>query len=300
MIPRRVLLAVVILLFGFAQAQAQEKLPVVATFSILADFVQNVGGERIELTSLVGADGDAHVYQPSPNDAKKLAAAKIVFTNGLGFEGWMNRLVKSSGSKATVVVASKGVKPLKMQSAHGHGHDHGDTDPHAWQSAANVKLYVANIRDALIAADPAGKDVYAKNAEAYTAQLDELDRDIKAAVARIPADRRKIITSHEAFGYFKAAYGVDFIAPQGVSTEADVSVKDVARIIRQIKAQKIPAVFMENVSDTRLLKQIASESGARIGGDLFSDALSAANGPASTYLRMMRHNVQQLEVALSS
>lgn len=298
MFSRKILFAAALLFAGMVPASAQEKLPVVATFSILEDFVQNVGGERIQLTSLVGPDGDAHVYQPSPNDAKKLAAAKVVFTNGLGFEGWMNRLVKSSGTKASVVVATKGVKPLKM-AAHA-GHDHGDTDPHAWQSVANAKLYVTNIRDALVAADPGGKDVYEKNASAYLALLDELERDIKAAVARIPADRRKIITSHEAFGYFKAAYGVDFIAPQGVSTEADVSAKDVARIIRQIKAQKIPAVFMENVSDTRLLKQIASESGARIGGDLFSDALSAARGPAPTYILMMRHNVKQLEVALGS
>ncbi len=302
----RSLLTAVLLFTGIASAhaQTQDKLPVVATFSILADLVKNVGGERVQLTSLVGADGDAHVYQPSPNDAKKLSEAKVVFTNGLGFEGWMNRLVKSSGTKAAVVVASKGVKPIKTKDAHGHGHshghNHGDTDPHAWQSVANVKLYVANIRDALIAADAAGKEIYQKNASAYLAQLDELERDIRAAVARIPSDRRKIITSHEAFGYFKTAYGVDFIAPQGVSTEADVSAKDVARIIRQIKTQKIPAVFMENVSDDRLLKQIASESGARLGGDLFSDALSAANGPASTYILMMRHNVKQLEVALSS
>ncbi len=294
----RIFFAAAILFAGISSASAQEKIPVVATFSILADLVKNVGGDRVELHSLVGPDGDAHVYQPSPNDAKKLASAKIVFTNGLGFEGWMERLVKSSGSKATVVVSSKGVKPLKMV-AH-QGHDHGDTDPHAWQSVENVKLYAANIRDALIAADAASKEVYEKNAAAYLIKLDDLERDIKAAVARIPADRRRIITSHDAFGYFKAAYGVDFIAPQGVSTEADVSAKDVAKIIRQIKAQKIPAVFMENIADTRLLKQIASESGAKIGGDLFSDALSAANGPASTYLLMMRHNVKQLEVALSS
>lgn len=295
---RRAITAVVFLILGAFPATAQEKLPVVATFSIIADFVKNVGGDRIQLTSLVGPDGDAHVYQPSPNDAKKMAEAKIVFTNGLGFEGWMNRLVKSSGSKATVVVTSRGVKPLKME-AH-PGHEHGATDPHAWQSVANVKLYVGNIRDALIAADRSGKETYEKNAAAYLAKLDELESDIKNTIAKIPADRRKIITSHEAFGYFKAAYGIDFIAPQGVSTEADVSAKDVAAIIRQIRAQKIPAVFMENITDARLLKQIASESGARTGGDLFSDALSAAKGPASTYLLMMRHNVKQLELALSA
>ncbi len=298
MLNRRNLFAAAILIAGILPAGAQEKIPVVATFSILADLVKNVGGDRIELASLVGADGDAHVYQPSPNDAKKLIEAKLIFTNGLGFEGWMNRLVKSSGSKAAVIVASKGVKPLKMAAQQGHGH--GDLDPHAWQSVANVKLYVANIRDALIAADPVGKDSYENNAAIYLAQLDELERDIKVAILKIPAERRRIITSHDAFGYFKAAYGIDFVAPQGVSTEADVSAKDVARIIRQIKLQKIPAVFMENVSDERLLKQIASESGARIGGELFSDALSAANGPASTYILMMRHNVKQLAAALTS
>ncbi len=204
-----------------APASAQDKVKVVTTFSILADLVKNVGGDRVEITSLVPVNGDAHVYAPSPADAKKLADAKVVFTNGLGFEGWIPRLVKSSATKAAVVVATKGIKPRKSEEkGHGHGHSHdADADPHAWQSVANAKVYVANIRDALIAADPAGKGAYDNNATAYTNKLDQLEADVKSEVARIPADRRRIITTHDAFGYFKAAYGVDFVAPQGVSTE---------------------------------------------------------------------------------
>ena len=277
---------------------AQEKLNVVATFSILADFVRNVGGDRVAVTALVGPNGDAHVYQPTPTDAKTLASAKVVLANGLGFEGWIARLIKASGSKAPMIVATKGVNPRKAEDAHGHGH--GDADPHAWQSVANAKIYVANIRDALIAADPAGQAAYDANAARYQAKLDALDAEVKAEIAKIPADRRRIITTHDAFGYFAVAYGVAFIAPQGVSTESEVSAKDVARIITQLRKQKIPAVFLENVTDDRLLKRIGAESGARIGGTLYSDALTDQNGPAPTYIEMMRHNVRQLAQALMS
>ena len=275
---------------------AQEKLKAVATFSILADFVKNVGGDRVEVQALVGPNGDAHVYQPTPGDAKTLADAKVVFVNGLGFEGWLERLIKASGSKATIVTATKGVKPRKSDDEHSHG----GADPHAWQSVANAKIYVANIRDGLSAADPAGKSAYETNATNYLAKLDALDAEVKAAIDKIPADRRKIITTHDAFGYFAAAYGVTFIAPQGVSTESEVSAKDVAKIITQIRKQKIPAVFLENVSDDRLLKRIGAESGARIGGTLYSDALTDGQGAAPTYLDMMRHNVKQLAEALMS
>jgi zinc/manganese transport system substrate-binding protein len=298
MLTRRVALAIAALLLAQMPASAQEKLKVVATFSILADFVKNVGGDRVAVTALVGPNGDAHVYQPSPGDAKTLAAAQVVFTNGLGFEGWINRLVKASGTKAPMIVATKGVKPRKAAGDHGHSHD--DADPHAWQSVANAKLYVANIRDALTASDPAGKASYETNASAYLARLDALDAEVKAAIDKIPSDRRRIITTHDAFGYFAAAYGVTFVAPQGVSTEAEVSAKDVARIITQIKKQKIPAVFLENVTDKRLLERIGAESGARLGGTLYSDALTDEKGPAPTYLDMMRHNVKQLSMALTS
>jgi zinc/manganese transport system substrate-binding protein len=285
---------------GFAlPAAAQGKLPVATTFSILGDFVQNVGGNRIALTTLVGPDGDAHVYSATPADAKKVVEAKVVFTNGLGFEGWMERLVKASGTPAPLIVATKGIKPRSLTAGQGHGHLH-EADPHAWQSVANAKIYVANIRDGLIAVDPAGKVDYETNATAYLARLDALEKEILSAVANIPAARRKIITTHDAFGYFQAAYGIQFIAPQGVSTETEASARDVARIVRQIKAQKIPAVFLENVSDPRLVRRISDETGARIGGTLFSDALSGPGGPAPTYIDMMRHNLRQLTDALMS
>lgn len=279
-------------------ALAQERIKIIATFSILADLTRNVGGDRVDVDALVGPNGDAHVYAPAPADAKKVADAKVVITNGLGFEGWIARLVKASGSKAPIVVVTKGISARKAQGGHDHGH--GGSDPHAWQSVGNVKTYVANIRDALAAADPAGKANYEANASAYLAKLDALDKDIKDSVAKIPAERRRIITTHDAFGYFKDAYGIDFIAPQGVSTESEASAKDVAKIINQIKKQKIPAIFVENVSDPRLLKRISEETGAKIGGTLYSDALTDAKGPAPTYIDMMRHNVETLAAALMS
>jgi zinc/manganese transport system substrate-binding protein len=298
MIARRVLIGLFALACLAAPALAQDKIAVVATFSILDDMVRNVGGERVQSVALVGPNMDAHVYSPSPNDSKTLSAAKVVVSNGLGFEGWIERLVRSSGSRARMVVASTGVKP-RATGSHGHSHGH-DADPHAWQSVANAKIYVANIRDGLIAADPASKAVYQANAEAYLAKLDALDAEIKASVARIPAERRRIITTHDAFGYFSAAYGVTFIAPQGVSTEADVSARDLARIIAQVRKDKITALFIENVTDARLLQRIAQETSVRIGGTLYSDALTDGKGAAATYIDMMRHNAGQMTQALTN
>lgn len=283
-----------------APGLAQDRLQVLATFSILGDFVKNVGGDRVAVTMLVGPNSDAHVYSPSPADAKKVAGAKVVITNGLGFEGWMSRLIKASGGKAKLVVATTGIKArqLKQEKHAGHSHSHGAADPHAWQSIANAKIYVANIRAALIAADPAGKDAYTANAAAYLEKLDALDKDVRATLDGIPKERRRIITSHEAFGYFQDAYGLSFIAPVGVSTESEASARDVARIIAQVKQQKIPAVFLENVTDPRLMQRIATESGAKVGGRLYSDALTDANGDAPTYIDMMRFNVKQFMSAL--
>jgi zinc/manganese transport system substrate-binding protein len=286
-----------------AAAQIADKLKVVATFSILGDMVRNVGGERVEVATLVGPNGDAHVYSPTPADGRRLTEAKIVFTNGLKFEGWIDRLVKSSGTGAEKVEAAKGVKPLKgEEEGHGHGHDHGHggSDPHAWQSIGNAKIYVANIRDALIAADEAGKATYQANAASYLKRLDEVEAEVKGLVAKIPLERRRIITSHDAFGYFEEAYGIDVVAPQGVSTESEASAKDVARIIQQIKRERIAAVFVENVSDARLMERIAKETGATIGSRVYSDALSEPNGPAGTYIDMMRHNIRAFSAALSS
>jgi zinc/manganese transport system substrate-binding protein len=283
-----------------AQPSPAARLNVIATFSILGDMVKNVGGDRVEVATLVGPNGNAHVYAPSPGDARKVADAKLVFMNGLGFEGWIDRLVKASGTKAPIVVATKGIKPRERAAAPGHDHDHGRADPHAWQSVANAKIYVANIRDALIAADPAGKAAYTANANAYLAKLDALEREVRDVIAKVPPERRRVITSHNAFGYFQDAYGVNFTAPQGVSTEAEASAKDVAAIVTQIKKQKIAAVFMENVTDPRLVEQIARETGAKVGGTLYSDALTGDNGDATTYIDLIRHNLKQLAAALVS
>jgi zinc/manganese transport system substrate-binding protein len=279
-----------------AAAQDTTKLSAVATFSILADLVRNVGGDRVAVTTLVGPNSDVHVYSPNPGDAKKLAAAKIVVVNGLGLEGWMTRLVKAAGNGSPTFTVTDGITLRRMEDQNEPGHM--VIDPHAWQSVANAKIYVANIRDGLAAIDPAGKAAYEANAAAYLSKLEQLEKEVDAAIARIPVERRRIITSHDAFGYFGDAYGVKFIAPEGVSTDAEASARDVAKIIAQIRKQRIPAVFMENITDPRLMKEVARETGAAIGGTLFSDALSAPDGPAATYIDMMRHNVRELTKAL--
>jgi zinc/manganese transport system substrate-binding protein len=272
-------------------ARAQDRLNVVASFSILGDFVRNVGGDRVSVTELVGPDGDAHVYAPTPADAKKIADAKLVIVNGFGLEGWLPRLVQSAGGKAVIVTATSGIAPLRLGS---------DADPHAWQSVINAKLYVANIRDALVAADTADAEAFRANAGAYLTKLDGLDREVRAAVAQIPDARRKVISTHRAFGYFAAAYGVEFIAPLGVSTESEASARDIAGIITQVKTAKIPAVFLENISDPRLIRQIAAETGAKVGGTLYSDSLTPEKGAAPTYIDMVRHNIKALTSALAN
>jgi zinc/manganese transport system substrate-binding protein len=285
---RRLLFACVALIVTALPARA-EPLKVVASFSILADFVRNVGGNSIEVTTLVGPDSDAHVYSPTPADAKKIADAKLIIVNGLGFEGWLPRLVQSSGGKVKIVTATDGIAPLRLGN---------DADPHAWQSVGNAKVYVANIHTALSAADPANAERYRANAEAYLAKLDALDREVRDAVAKLPPARRKVISTHNAFGYFAAAYGIEFIAPLGVSTESEPSARDIAKIITQVKQAKIPAVFLENVSDPRLMQRISAETGAKVGGTLYSDGLTGEKGDAPTYIDMVRHNIKALTRAL--
>ncbi len=300
MIDRRSLLVAALAAPFAARALAQSppaRLPVVASFTILADIARRVGGDRVAVDALGGPGADAHVFQPSPADARKVATARLVIVNGLGFEGWMERLAKAAATPPRTVVASEGVARRKAQDgADGHAHD---VDPHAWQSVGNVKIYVENIRKALAEVDPDGAAVYAANATGYARDLDALDAEIRTALAGLPAARRKVVTTHDAFGYFADAYGLAFIAPRGVSSEAEASARDVARIIRQIKAEKIPAVFLENVVDPRLMQRIAAETGAKIGGALYADSLSAPDGPAPTYLDMMRHNVRELTKALA-
>ncbi|GKQ51943.1 metal ABC transporter substrate-binding protein [Bradyrhizobium sp. Ce-3] len=279
------------LMLASGTARATDRINVVASFSILADMVRNVGGNAVDVTALVGPDGDAHVYAPTPADARKVADARLLVINGLGFEGWLPRLLQASGSKAPVVVATKGIMPRKMG-----GHD----DPHAWQSVANAKIYVVNIRDGLIAAAPDQAAVFKTNADAYLARLEALDREVHEAVGRVPEARRKVISTHGAFGYFADAYGVTFFSPQSVSTDSEPSARDIAAIIAQIKVAKIPAVFLENISDPRLIERIAAETGAKVGGTLYSDSLTGEKGQAPTYIDMVRHNIKALTSALAN
>jgi zinc/manganese transport system substrate-binding protein len=284
---RRLLLCVLLLIAS--PLHAAERLNVVASFSILGDFVRTVGGDRVDVTTLVGPDSDVHVYTPAPSDAKRIADANLVIVNGLGLEGWLPRLVQSAGSKAQVVTVSAGIVPLKLGSA---------ADPHAWQSVPNARIYVSDIANALAAADPDDAEFFRARAKAYLDKLEALDREVREAVAKIPPDRRKVISTHDAFGYFAAEYGVQFVAPLGVSTETEPSARDIAAIIGQIKAQKIPAVFLENISDDRLIRRIAAETGAKVGGTLISDGLTGEKGLAPTYIDMVRHNIKALTSAL--
>jgi zinc/manganese transport system substrate-binding protein len=292
---------IAIVLSGLAPARAADRIAVVASFSILGDFAKEVGGARADVTTLVGPNGDVHMFTPTPEDARKVAAAKVMIVNGLGLEGWLPRLVQASGGQAAIVIASKGVALRAADGGNSHvaHRDEGSADPHAWQSVANAKIYVANIRDGLIMADPAGEAIYRANAAAYLSKLDALDREVRDAVERIPPERRKVISTHNAFGYFEAAYGIAFIAPQGVSTDSEPSARDIAMTVKQIRAAKIPAIFLENLSDQRLIRRIAAESNARVGGTLYSDSLSDEKGDAPTYIAMVRHNIKTLTSALA-
>ena len=282
----RLLAALIALLFAAAAPSfSAEKLKVVASFSILGDFVARVGGDRIEIKTIVGSDGDAHVYEPRPQDAQSMAAARTVFVNGLGYEGWIERLVEASGYKGPVVTLSQGVVAT-------------EADPHAWQNAANAGLYAENIAMALCNADSLGCETYKANAVGYIKDLQALDAEIKAAIATVPQDRRTVITSHDAFGYYARAYGVTFLAPEGISTESEASARDVAKLITQIREHKAAAVFVESISDPRLIEQIARETGLTPGGVLYSDSLSPPGGPAPDYIAMMRHNTRLLVEAM--
>ena len=275
---------------GTMHSLAADKLPVMASFSILGDLVQVVGGDRVAVTALVGPDGDAHVFEPKPADAKNLLQTKLLVTNGLGFEPWAQKLVKSAGYKGQSVVASQGIKTRTMLDEKGKS----EIDPHAWQDPTNIAVYVRNIAAALSKLDPAGASIYQGNSEAYSKQLEALDAESKTAFAAIAADKRKVITSHDAFGYFGAHYGIRFLAPQGMSTSTEPSAKGVALLIRQIQKEKIKAVFVENMSKPKLLSQLSKDAGVTVGPALYVDALSKAGGPADTYLKLMRHNVTQL------
>lgn len=296
-------LITIALLGAAAPVMANQPLPVVASFSILADMVKQVGGPHVEVTSLVGPNSDAHVFDPTPADAKRLAAAKLVVVNGLGFEGWLNRLVKSSGYKGPVLTASKGVKTIPMaKSDHGHGHSHSHAapDPHAWQSLLNARQYVENIRVALSAAMPAHSADFQSRATDYLKQIDALEKSTQARIAAVPMERRRVITSHDAFGYFARAYKVTFYPLQGLSTASEPSAADVVRIVNEIKKNKVTAIFAENISDPRVLERVAKDTGAKIGGTLYADALSAPGTQADTYLKMFELNVSTIVSGISA
>ncbi|PMZ92316.1 MULTISPECIES: metal ABC transporter substrate-binding protein [unclassified Pseudomonas] len=272
---------------------AAEKLQVVTSFSILADMTRQVGKDHIQITNMVGPDADAHTYEPTPDDAKALLKARLIIKNGLGFEPWLDRLVTSTETRAAVISASHGVIPRSLD-------EDGKTvpDPHAWHNLANTELYITNITKALIAADPANTADYERNSQLYLKQVYALLAEAKAKLGSLPSGNRKVVTSHDAFGYLGQAYGIEFMAPQGLSTEREPSAAEVAALITQIRQAKVKAVFMENIKDARLLKQIADESGAQIGGTLYSDAL-AASGPAGTFTGLFEYNLNTLYNALS-
>ena len=305
---------------------AEQPIPVVATFSILGDMVERIGGEHIALTTLVGPDGDAHVYQPTPRAARSVAEADVLFMNGLEFEGWLERLAEAASFNGATVVATNGIVPIAFEEHEDEheehdedeeldeheehavheehddhaGHDHGTFDPHAWQSLDNAVIYANNIAAGLAQADPANASAYYINRAVFVDQIVALKSDVDAMMGALPADKRTVVTPHDAFGYFAAAYDLTFEAPQGMSTESEVSAADVAALITQIRRDSISAVFIESITDNRMMEQIANETGATIGGTLYSDALSGETGPASTYLDMIRHNATTLSDALGS
>ena len=276
-----------------AHAAAAKTLEVVASFTVLADVVAQVGGDHVHVVSFVRPNGDPHDFEPSPNDAKTLKAADAVFVSGNGLEGWLDRLVSASGYRGVPVVVSEGVPTRKME-------EDGETitDPHVWNNPANVEIWVKNIEAALTKADPDDAADFKANAERYTKTLQDLDAYARAAFAQVAPGERRILTSHDAFGYFGDAYGVTFLSPVGISTESEASARDVAKLIDQIKAERVRVYFFENSNDPRLVEQIAHATGAKPGGELYVEALSDKDGPASTYVDMFRYNVDQLASAM--
>ncbi len=299
---KKSLLALTLSVSFAVPAWAAEPLPVLTSFSILADITQQVGGERVTVSSLVGPNQDAHVYQPSPQDVKKLLASRVFVVNGLGFEGWIQRLTQSSQYRGQTVVASEKIKPLAVKTSHGHDHghrhDHGKgVDPHAWHNPQHVIQYGHTIAQALAKADPAGASYYQQRAQQFEQQLRQLDQSIEQQFATIPVAQRKVITSHDAFSYLGQRYQIRFIAPQGMSTESEASAASVAKLVKQIRQEKVKALFVENMADQRLLQQISQETNVKVGGKLYSDALSAG-APAGSYIELMQYNAKNLASAL--
>lgn len=292
------------LLFGLGAlllctAALAEPLRVMTSFTILHDITRQIAGEHAVVETLVGPDADAHVFEPAPRHARALAQADLVIVNGLEFEGWIERLVTASGYRGPVVRASRGIEPLEIDGGEHdhHHHHHGEVDPHAWHDVSLVRRYVRNISEALMEVDAPNAENYARRAARLDTELEELDAWVRETLATVPEPRR-VITSHDAFSYYGRAYGVEFLYPVGWSTDAEPSAATVGALIRQLREDDVRVLFVENISDPRLIERIASEGGGVVGGVLYSDALSPADGPAGTYKEMMRHNTRTLVDAL--
>lgn len=299
------LLALVLAAPAVAQ---QQKLQAVASFSILADIVTQVGGERVDVHTLVPAMADTHVFQPTPRDARAVAGADVLVANGLNFEPWLDRLVAASGFKGRRIEASDGIAPLALRSGHDHSHKHDHApktgakgridDPHLWHDLIRMQAYIDNIATGLAAADPAHADYYRTRGAAYAAALRDLDAWAAAEIDNIPQAQRKVITQHDAFGYLAARYRIAFMAPQGVTTQAEASAEAVGRLVRQIRRENVQALFFENIANPRLIDQIAREAKVKVGGRLYSDALSPSGGEADSFVKMYRLNITRLIEAM--
>jgi len=268
-----------------------DKINVVASFSILGDMVAEVAGNKAHITTIVGPDADAHLYQPNAGDAVAVTNADLIIVNGMGFETWSAQLIETSGTKANIVVATDGITPLLVD---------GEVDPHAWNSLINGMIYVDNIEAALSAISPKNADYFKANADAYRAQLNTLHARALADIASLPEDKRIVVTAHDAFGYLADAYGLTFLAPQGIDTEAEPSAKELAALIAFLKEQNAGALFVENIANADLIEQISRETGIKIGGRIYSDALSVKNAPARSYLAMFAHNLELLTTTLAA
>ena len=288
--PRRTFIWVLSCVLALmAQTSFARELRVVASFSILADMVSEISGEAIEIESIVGPDADAHVYQPSVADAIAVAGADIIFVNGFGFETWSSSLISEAAGDTVVVITTEGITPIEVD---------GSVDPHAWNSLKNGMVYVQNIAAALRELAPWSAGEVDANAKAYIQQLESIDRDIVRRVSRLPESNRTVVTSHDAFGYLAEDYGLTFLAPQGIDSDAEPTARELAELIEQLKNVGAVALFAENVTSPALINQIAAETGLEVGGRLYSDALSVRGGPAKSYVDMFRHNADSILEAL--
>jgi len=283
-------------------ALAASPIRVVATFSVLGDMVKQIAGDRAALKIIVGPDGDTEAYEPTAADARALADADLLVMNGLNpeFEPWLDRLVSQAQFHGTRIVAGEGARPLKKaeeESGHG-GASAAEIDQHAWQDAANAAVYAGNIAAAFARADPAHAAEYRARGEAYRSELLALDGWARQRIATVPAAKRKVITSHDGFAYLARAYAITIVGARGWTNDKEPTAAQVAQLIKQIRQDRIRALFVENMNDPRLIQRIASETGVELGGKLYSDALTPLGQDGDTYVKMFRHNIETLRAGM--